>query len=135
VHGTSRLIREAVAPGGQVADRTGVGVGAGVGVGVAAGVGLAVAAAEEETAADGVVVRLGDAPRTEAEADGAAVCTCATGFPPPNGGSPRRPLRRVPMARITRPIPTRVRREKRPHRPSRGFGAAAVSLARTVPRA
>ena len=137
VHAVSRLIREVVAPGGHVADAAGV--GARVGVEVGAGVELADGTGEAGDGADGLAAAVG-ASDTNSEAAATAEAEAVTGgwaagLLPPNGGNPSRPLNSVPMARMTRPMPTNVRMDTRPKRCSLVRGAVTVSLARTVPRA
>jgi hypothetical protein len=137
VQGTSRFIREAVAPGGQ--ELVGAGVGLSVGVGVMLGAAVAGAEALLRAAAEAVGTSVTEGVRdaegdADADADATATAGPVAGAPPENGGRPSPAVRRIPRARMTRTTPAMVNTGIPVARCSCVDPADWLSLARSVPR-
>src|ERR1035437_3868527 len=141
VQGTSRFIREAVAPGGQELVGAGVGLTVGVGpmLGAAVGGAEALLRAAGEAVCDAVGTSVTEGVRdadgdADADADATATAGLVAGAPPENGGRPSPAVMRIPRARMTRPTPAMVNTGIPVARCSCVDPADWFSLARSVPR-
>jgi hypothetical protein len=103
-------MREAVPPGGQVTDATGVAVGVTRGVALGGTLGGGVPVGVIVTRTDGVGVATTAAADGDREVDGdaAAMREEDAGAAPPNGGKPSRAELRITSERMTRTTPAMV---------------------------